>query len=157
MTTYLNSSSIMSILSSLTRFKCISSLILMTLVWDLWLEARCYLFKTQVSHIDSENSFSSRLLIEFTLMLMLMCYERTKAEQGWSPNQFASGLAQIWLRYDSDMAQHPFPSPTPFSFTNTLFTYITFFPCHKHIPFRPSTVSEHYINRSFCINLLLYS
>jgi len=40
-----------------------------------------------------------------------ICYERTKAEQGWSPNQFASGLAQIWLRYDS----------TLFSFLNTLF------------------------------------
>ncbi len=64
---------------------------------------------------------------------------------------------QVWPRYDSDMAQHPFPSPTLFSFTNTLFTYITFFPCHKHIPFRPSAASEHYINRSFCTNLLLYS
>ncbi len=85
------------------------------------------------------------------------CYERIKTEQGWSSNQFASGLTQIWLRYDSDMTQHSFSFPTLFSFTNILFIYITFFSCHKHIPFRPSAVSEHYINRSFCINLLLYS
>ncbi len=64
---------------------------------------------------------------------------------------------QVWLRYDSDMAQHSFSSPTFFSFTNILFIYITFFSCHKHISFRPNAVSEHYINRSFCINLLLYS
>ncbi len=64
---------------------------------------------------------------------------------------------QVWPRYDSDMTQHSFSSPTSFSFTNTLFIYITFFPCHKHISFRPSAASEHYINRSFCINLLLYS
>ena len=76
-----------------------------------------------------------------------LCYECIKTEQGWSSNQFASGLTQIWLRYDS----------TFFSFINILFIYITFFSCHKHISFRPSAVSEHYINRSFCINLLLYS
>ena len=85
------------------------------------------------------------------------CYERIKTEQGWSSNQFASGLTQIWLRYDSDMTQHSFSFSTLFSFINILFIYITFFSCHKHISFRPSAVSEHYINRSFCINLLLYS
>ncbi len=85
------------------------------------------------------------------------CYERIKTEQDWSSNQFASGLTQIWLRYDSDMTQHSFSFSTFFSFINILFIYITFFSCHKHISFRPSAVSEHYINRSFCINLLLYS
>ena len=66
-------------------------------------------------------------------------------------------LHQVWLRYDSNMTQHSFSFSTLFSFINILFIYITFFSCHKHISFRPSAVSEHYINRSFCINLLLYS
>ncbi len=77
------------------------------------------------------------------------CIKADKAEQGW--------LVKIWLRFDSDMTQHSFSFSTLFSFTNILFIYIIFFSCHKHISFESSTVSEHYINRSFCINLLLYS
>ncbi len=91
--------------------------------------------------------------------------------QGWSSNQFTvnaseftaywlelvNDLVEIWLRFDSDMTQHSFSFSTFFSFINILFIYITFFSCHKHISFESSAVSEHYINRSFCITLLLYS
>ncbi len=115
------------------------------------------LYATSCNEKDSPSRCTPREAMPQEPTSTCLCYEHTKAEQGWSPNQFASGLAQIWFRYGPDMAQHPFPSPTPFSFTNTLFTYITSFPCHKHIPFRPSAASEHYINRSFCTNLLLYS
>ena len=68
---------------------------------------------------------------DINIFYAINCYERIKTEQGWSSNQFASGLAQIWLRYDLDMTQiwpntlflpqHSFLSPTSCSFTSHSF------------------------------------
>ena len=74
--TYLNSSLIWDILSSSTRFVYTSSSTLMTLMWDFWLEIQFCLFMTQVLHINSENSSSSKLFAEFTSMSMLMLTRR---------------------------------------------------------------------------------
>ncbi len=97
-----------------------------------------------------------------------------RAYQDWL--KLVNDLVKIWFRFDSDMtqhsfsfstlffflntlflSQHSFSFSTLFSFINILFIYIIFFSCYKHISFKLSTVFEHYINRSFCINLLLYS
>ncbi len=88
-----------------------------------------------------------------------------RAYQDWL--ELVNDLAEIWPRSGPDLAQiwlntlflpqHSFSFSTLFSFTNILFIYIIFFSCYKHISFESSAVSEHYINRSSCINLLLYS
>ena len=80
--------------------------------------------------------------------------------------ELVNDLVKIWSRSDSDLTQiwlntlflfqHSFSFSTFFSFINILFIYIIFFSCYKHIFFKSSTVSEYYINKSFCINLLLY-
>ncbi len=80
--------------------------------------------------------------------------------------ELINDLVEIWSRSDSDLtqiwlntlflSQHFFSFSTLFSFINILFIYIIFFSCHKHISFKFNTIFEHYINRSFYINLLLY-
>ncbi len=81
--------------------------------------------------------------------------------------ELVNDLVEIWSKSDSDLTQiwlnilflfqYSFSFSTFFFFLNILFIYIIFFSCYKHISFKSSAVSEHYINRSFCINLLLYS
>ncbi len=88
-----------------------------------------------------------------------------RAYQDWL--KLVNDLVKIWSRSDSDLtqiwlntlflSQHSFSFLTLFSFINILFIYIIFFSCYKHISFKFSAVSEHYINKSSCINLLLYS
>ncbi len=78
-----------------------------------------------------------------------------RAYQDWIElvSASSSDLAQIWLRSGS----------APIFFPQHLFVqhhlpfYITFYPCHKHIPFELSAASEYYLNRSSCTYLLLYS
>ncbi len=111
-----------------------------------------YKYHVMLFELTNESTFYQHYMND---MLFEYCYERIKTEQDWSFNQF-SGLTQIWLN-TFFLSQHSFSSSTLFSFINILFIYITFFLCHKHISFESSAVSEHYINRSFCINLLLYS
>ncbi len=83
------------------------------------------------------------------------------AYQDWL--ELVNDLVEIWFKSDSDLtqiwlntfflSQHSFSFSTFFSFINI---YIIFFSCYKHISFEFSTVFEHYINKNFCINLLLY-
>ncbi len=109
--------------------------------------------------------YSSCNLNNMTLQILQFNFNYNVDFRSWSvtsilrlnKTEVLINLHQVWLKYNSDMTQHSFSFSTLFSFINILFIYITFFSCHKHISFRPSAVSEHYINRSFCTNLLLYS
>ncbi len=85
---------------------------------------RCHqlnIYKTEEKiHVNETNRFWMRLterndrLTSFALSRSqkelidnALCYECIKTEQGWSSNQFASGLTQIWLRYDSTLFFFP--------------------------------------------------
>ncbi len=101
-----------------------------------------------------------------TALSIIIYFEQSKYHKILDSSIFTDEKNSTWKNWFLDIwkklamnivAQHLFSFSTLFSFINILFIYIIFFSCYKHISFKSSTISEHYINRSFCINLLLYS